>query len=115
MWSISCDILPIRDHVFFDQAVLEGDLGQRLLELTGFGAQHLDLIGGRLAGGVAGEPLFAGLPELLAPSVVEVLGDPFLAAELGRYCPRRAGPQPSATSTCSVCNCITSGGSRNGS
>jgi hypothetical protein len=78
MRSISCDIHPIRDHAFFEQAVLEGDLGQRFLELTGFGAQHLDLIGGRLAGGIAGETLLAGLQELLAPSVVEVLGDPFL-------------------------------------
>src|SRR5215471_2579739 len=82
MRSISCDILPIRDHAFFEQAVLEGDLGQRFLELAGFGAQHLDLIGARLAGGIAGQPLLAGLQELLAPSVVEVLGNAFLATEL---------------------------------
>jgi hypothetical protein len=83
MRSTSCDVLPIRDHAFFEQAVLEGDLGQRLLELTGFGAERLDLVGRRLANGVAGQPLLAGLEELLGPSVVEVLGDPFLAAQLG--------------------------------
>src|SRR5579863_10363187 len=83
MRDISCDILPIRDHAFFEQPVLEGDLGQRLLELAGFGTERLDLIGGRLTGGITREPLLAGFEELLGPSVVEVLGDAFLAAELG--------------------------------
>ena len=32
---MSFDILPIRDHAFFEQAVFESDFGQRLLELTG--------------------------------------------------------------------------------
>ncbi len=32
-------------HTFFEQAVLEGGLGQRLFELAGFGAERLDLIG----------------------------------------------------------------------
>ena len=68
---------------FFKQPVLESDLGQRLLELAGFGPQCLDLVGRRLAGGVAGQPLLAGLEELLGPAVVEILGDTFLAAQLG--------------------------------
>ena len=60
MQDISCDdVLPIRDHAFFEQAVLEGDLGQCLLELAGFGTQRLDLIGRRLTSGVAGKPLTA--------------------------------------------------------
>jgi len=42
----------------------------------------LDLIGARLACGVARKPLFAGLEELVGPTVVEVLSDTFLAAEL---------------------------------
>src|SRR5579863_3489836 len=83
MRDISCDILPIRDHAFFEQPVLEGDLGQRLLELAGFGTERLDLIGGRLTGGITREPLLAGLEELLGPPVVEVLRYAFLAAELG--------------------------------
>lgn len=46
------------------------------------GAHRLDLIEGRLAGGVTGKPLLAGLKGLLGPSVIEVLGDTFIAAEL---------------------------------
>src|SRR5690606_19234060 len=83
MRRTSFAVLPIRDHAFFEQAVLEGNLGEGLLELSGFGAQRLDLIGGGLTGGIAGEPLLAGFEELLGPAVIEVLGDAFLAAELG--------------------------------
>src|SRR3990170_2740206 len=83
MRRTSFAVLPIRDHAFFEQPVVEGDLGEGLLELTSFGAQRLDLIGGRLTGGIAGEALLTGLEELLGPSVIEVLGDAFLAAELG--------------------------------
>ena len=71
---------PSRDHAFFEQAVLERHLGQRLFELTGLGTQTLDLVGGRLAGGVAGEAALAGLQELLRPAIVHALSDAFLAA-----------------------------------
>jgi hypothetical protein len=37
--SISCDILPIRDHAFLSRRFSR--LGQCLLELTDFGAQAL--------------------------------------------------------------------------
>src|SRR5258705_2129642 len=47
------------------------------------GAKLLDLMGGGLAGVVTGEPFLAGLEEVLRPTVVEVLGDAFLAAQLG--------------------------------
>jgi hypothetical protein len=70
-----------------EQAVLEAALGERLLEMMGFGTQRLDLIAGRLSGGVAGEPLVAGFEELVGPAVVEVRGDAFLAAELGDAVP----------------------------
>jgi hypothetical protein len=83
MRGISFAVLPIRDHAFFKQSVLEGDLGERFLELAGFGAELLDLVGRRLAGGVTSEPLLTGLEKLLGPTVVEVLGDTFAAAELG--------------------------------
>jgi hypothetical protein len=83
MRGISFAVLPIRDHAFFEQTVLEGDLGQRLLELAGFGAERLDLIGRRLSRGVTGKPLLAGFEELLGPTVVEVLGDALFPAELG--------------------------------
>ena len=42
----------------------------------------MDLVGGRFAGGVAPQALFARLQELLGPAVVEVLVDAFLAAQL---------------------------------
>jgi len=58
-------------------------VGQRRLELAGLGTQVLDLIGGGLAGSVAGDALLAGLEELLRPAIVEVLGDALLAAQLG--------------------------------
>ncbi len=35
---------------FFEQAVLNQDLGQGLLELAGLGLELLDLVGGRLTG-----------------------------------------------------------------
>src|SRR5258705_2610292 len=47
------------------------------------GAKLLDLMGGGLAGVVTGDPFLAGLEEVLRPAVVEVLGDAFLAAQLG--------------------------------
>jgi hypothetical protein len=45
MQDISCDVLPIRDHAFFELAVLEGRLGQRLLGLARLGPELLDLVG----------------------------------------------------------------------
>src|SRR3546814_4629874 len=39
--------------------------------------------GGRSAGCVSGEAPLAGLHELLRPGVIQALGDPFLAAQLG--------------------------------
>ena len=83
MRRTSFAVLPIRDHAFFEQAVLEGGFGQRLLELSRLGAQRLDLVGGRLARRVAGEPLLAGFEKLLGPAVIEVLGNTLLAAQLG--------------------------------
>jgi hypothetical protein len=83
MRDISFAVLPIRDHAFFEQAVLKRGLGERLLELACLGSQRLDLVRSRLARRIAGEPLLAGLEELLGPAVVEILGDAFLAAQLG--------------------------------
>ena len=77
------DILPIRDHAFFEQAVLEGGFGQRLFELARFGAQCLHLVRGCFPCRVTGEPFLAGFEELLGPTIVEVLGNALLAAQLG--------------------------------
>ena len=63
--------------------VIEGHLGEVLLEPAGFGSQLLDLIGRCLTGHDADEPLLAGFEELLGRSVVEVLGDALLTAKFG--------------------------------
>src|SRR6266540_2909382 len=53
-----------------------------LLELARLSLELLDLVRGRLTCRVAGEPFLARLQELFRPAVVEVLVDPFLAAQL---------------------------------
>src|SRR5256884_7707088 len=67
---------------FFEQAVFDQDFSQGLLELARLSLELLDLLRGRLACGVAGEPFLARLQDLLRPTVVQVLIDPFLAAQL---------------------------------
>ena len=66
---------PRRCERFFEQAIFDQDLSQDLLELPRLSLEFLDLIRGRLPCRVAGEPL--------RPTVIEVLVDPLLAAELG--------------------------------
>ena len=70
-------------HTFFKQAVFERQVGNTFLQGTGFTAQILHLAGGRSAGSVASKTAFAGFHELLRPSVIQALGDAFLAAKLG--------------------------------
>src|SRR3954469_15606975 len=83
MRGISCVELPIRNNAFFEQAVLQRDLGQGFLELTRLGTQPLDLITGGFANRVTRESLLPGLQKLLRPAVIQVLVDAFLAAQLG--------------------------------
>src|SRR4030081_1732962 len=83
MRDISCDILPIRDHAFFEQAVLPRRLGERLLELARLCPQSFHLVGGGLAGRVAGETPLARFHELLRPATIHALRNTFFAAELG--------------------------------
>src|ERR1700716_4603796 len=83
MRDISCDILPIRDHAFFEQAVLQRRLGQRLLELARLCPQSFHLVGGGLTGRAADEPPLARFKELLRPAVIHALRNTFFAAELG--------------------------------
>src|ERR1700758_5489846 len=68
---------------FFEQAVFDQNLSQGLLELARSVLEPLALGRGRLAPRVPGEPLLARLQKLLRPTVVQVLIDPFLAAQLG--------------------------------
>ena len=69
---------PIPENAFFKQAVLNQELHQHLLELASLSSQIFDLVRGRLAGGIAGEPPLAGLQELLRPAIVEILVMPSL-------------------------------------
>src|SRR5262245_36968679 len=82
MRNTSLSVLPIPENAFFEQAVFNQDLSQGLLELARLSLELLDLVRGRLTRRVAGEPFLARLQELLRPTVVQVLIDPFLAAEL---------------------------------
>src|SRR2546429_3447505 len=70
------------ENAFLEQAVFDQALSQGLLELARLSLELLDLVRGRLTRGVAGEPFLARLQELLRPTVVQVLIDPFLAAQL---------------------------------
>src|ERR1700683_4319090 len=79
----SCIGFPIGQHAFFEQAVLQQQLGQQFLELTRLRLDRLDLVAGRFARSVARQPLLAGLKQVLGPAVIEILADPFLAAQLG--------------------------------
>ena len=57
-------------HTFFEQAVLEGEVGDDLLQGLCLAAEILHLVGGRSARRVAGKPSLAGLQELLRPAIV---------------------------------------------
>src|SRR5262249_33119495 len=70
------------ENAFFEQAVFDQDLSQGLLELARLSLELLDLVRGRLTRRVAGEPFLARLQKLLRPTVIQVLIDPFLAAQL---------------------------------
>lgn len=75
-------LAPSPARVFFEQAVLKGEVGHNLLERQCLGAQVLDLATGCLSGSVAGQALLAGLEEFLRPAVIQALGDPFATAQL---------------------------------
>jgi hypothetical protein len=74
---------PHPRRCFFQQTVLECQVGNAFLQGTGFAAQVLHFAGGRSTGGVAGQATLAGFHELLRPGVIQALSDAFLAAQLG--------------------------------
>ena len=83
MRDTSFVVAPIRDHAFFEQAVLECQVGNAFLQGAGLAAQILHLVRGRSTGGVTSQAALACLHELLRPGVIQALGDAFLAAQLG--------------------------------
>ena len=52
------------DHVFFEKTVLQRKFGDQLLQVPHLLAQAFNLARGRLAPGVAGEPLLARFQKL---------------------------------------------------
>jgi hypothetical protein len=74
---------PHRQYAFFEQAVLQQYFSQQLLQLTRLRLDRLDLVAGRFTGSVACQPLLAGLQEVLRPTIIKILVDPLLAAQLG--------------------------------
>src|SRR5918993_1012783 len=67
---------------FFEQTVLQGELGHDPLQGRGFAAQVLALIRGGPPRRTAGQPLLARLEELLRPAVIEVLDNSLAPAQL---------------------------------
>jgi hypothetical protein len=73
---------PIPAHAFFQQTVLEGEIGDSLLQGARLAAQLLHFIRGRGARRVARQAPLAGLQELLRPAVVLRRGDALTPAQL---------------------------------
>ncbi len=71
------------DHAFFEQAVLQGEVGQRLLQVAALLTQRLHFVTGRRTGGVPCEPLLASFEEFLRPAIIQAFGDPLTAADRG--------------------------------
>jgi hypothetical protein len=82
---------PIRTNAFFQQAVLECQIGDAFLQGTGFAPQVLHFAGGCGTGGVAGEAALAlrfsmmpriicaaSVHELLGPGVIQALSNALL-------------------------------------
>jgi hypothetical protein len=57
-------------HTFFEQAVLEGEVGDDLLQGLRLATKVPHLVRSRSPRRVAGEPPLAGLKELLRPAIV---------------------------------------------
>src|SRR5690606_3777069 len=83
MRDISFWVAPIRDHAFFEQAVLQKGLGEHLLQVASFTLQADDFAGRSLTRRVPRQALLAGLQEVLRPVVIEALGNPFAPTKLG--------------------------------
>src|SRR3981189_3052378 len=81
--DISFAVLPIRRHAFFEQTVLQGQIGNHLLERHGLPTQIVDLVRGGSPGRIASQALLASLQEVFRPAIVQVLRDPLAATQLG--------------------------------
>ena len=68
---------------FFEQSVLEREVGNARLQRAGLAAQILDLVGGGSPGGATSKPALAGFENLLRPDVIDARGYAFLAEQFG--------------------------------
>src|SRR3954467_4965573 len=68
---------------FFEQTVLQGQIGDHLLERRGLTPQIVDLVRGGGPGCIASQALLSSLQEVLRPAIVQVLRDPLAATQLG--------------------------------
>jgi hypothetical protein len=75
--------LPQPRSCFFQQPVLEHQLGNDLFQRDGLPTQILDLVRGRRPRGVAGQAFLTSFQKFLRPAVIEVFDDPFAPAQLG--------------------------------
>src|SRR3954454_1861516 len=85
-FSEARDLMPRRPpprSCFFEQAVLQDEIGHDLLQRARLAAQVSHLVRSRRAGRVAGQSLLAGLQELLGPAVVHRAGDTLAPTQLG--------------------------------
>jgi hypothetical protein len=65
MRDTSCLVVPIRDHAFFEQTGLEGEIGDGLLEGGSLGPKVFHLGARCLTCGIARQAALPGFEELL--------------------------------------------------
>ena len=68
---------------FFEQTVLQGQIGDHLLERRGLTPKIVDLVRGGGPGCIARQALLSSLQEVLRPAIVRLLRDPLAATQLG--------------------------------
>jgi hypothetical protein len=69
--------------LFFEKTVLQGQIGDHLLERPGLTPKIVHLVRGGGTGGIASQALLSSLQEVFRPAIVQVLRDPLAATQLG--------------------------------
>jgi len=67
------------EHAFFEQAEFERLLSHNFLQITGFTAQILYLVGACSTRRITGQPPLASFHKILGPFVIHALGNAFAA------------------------------------
>jgi len=104
-------LIPRRPHprtCFFEQAQVQGLLGDDLVQRPGFPAQVLDLAAGRRPRGVACAAPLASLQELLRPGVIRLSAKPSRRHNSAMLCsPRRPSSTMRIFSSAEYCLHVT--------